>query len=158
MHTITVSTTLDAPADVVWTAVRTPEAFVHVARGMVRFPAAEAHPGPWETGDVVEGWTWLFGVVPFSRHRLTVASIDDATRTLDSDEGGGIVRAWLHRITVAEHGSGCRYEDRISIDAGVLTPLVAAYARVFYRYRQQRWRRLAPVLAAARRPAVAQVA
>jgi hypothetical protein len=39
--------------------------------------------------------------------------------------------------------------DRIEIDAGVMTPLVAGFAAIFYRYRQRRWRALAPVLAAA---------
>lgn len=154
MRTVAVSTELDAPADVVWTAVRTPEAFVHVTRGVLRFPVAAEHPRRWEVGDVVEGWTWLLGVVPFSRHRLEVAAIDDSAGTLDTVERGGLVRVWLHRITVTPAGPRCRYEDRIRIDAGVVTPVVVAFAHVFYRYRQRRWRRLAPVLAAtAREPA-----
>lgn len=41
------------------------------------------------------------------------------------------------------------YEDRIVIDAGVPTPVVAAYAAGFYRHRQRRWRALARLLRAA---------
>jgi hypothetical protein len=37
----------------------------------------------------------------------------------------------------------CRYRDRVEIDAGVLTPLVVAFARWFYGVRQRRWRVLA---------------
>jgi hypothetical protein len=31
----------------------------------------------------------------------------------------------------------------VHIDAGMLTPLVAAFARLFYAHRQKRWRALA---------------
>ena len=148
MRTISVSTELAAPAEAVWAAVRTPEAFVHVARGMLRYPAAERHGRPWRAGDDIVGWTWLFGVLPFSRHRLVVVRVDDGDRTLETNEGGGIVRTWDHRIVVEPHGDRCRYEDRIDIDAGPLTLAIAGFAAVFYRYRQRRWRRLAPVLAA----------
>lgn len=116
---------------------------------MFRFPAAERIERPWEVGDEVCGLTLLFGVVPFSKHRLMVESIDDDQQTIVSDERGGPIRIWRHEIVVTgidEHR--CSYEDRIQIDAGVLTPLVAAYAKVFYRYRQRRWHLLAPLLAA----------
>ncbi len=36
----------------------------------------------------------------------------------------------------------------IQIDAGLLTGVVAAYAKVFYRYRQRHWQSLTSVLAA----------
>ncbi len=48
-------------------------------------------------------------------------------------------------------GGRCRYRDVVRIDAGPLTPVVAAVARAFYRERQRRWRSLAPLLAAADR-------
>jgi hypothetical protein len=149
MRTITVSTPLDAPADVVWHAANTPQAFVHVARGMLRYPAAERQRGPWRVGDRLEGWTLLFGAVPFSYHHLTVAAIDDDARVLTSDEHGGMIRTWRHDLTVTPvDDTSCRYEDRIEIDAGWLTPVVAAYAWLFYRHRQRRWRELARLLAA----------
>jgi hypothetical protein len=147
--TVSVSRILDAPAEAIWPAVRTPHAFVHVARGMVRFPAAERIDRPWEVGDHVSGWTLLFGLLPFSKHRLMVESIDDDRRTIVSDERGGPIRTWRHEIVVTPiDDHQCHYEDRIQIDAGVLTAVVVAYAKVFYRYRQRRWRSLASLLAA----------
>lgn len=150
MRTITVTTELDAPADVVWAAATTPHAFVHVAKGMLRFPAAERLDRPWRVGDEIEGWTLLFGVIPFSIHRLSIESIDDQRRRIMSDEGGGMIRTWRHELLATPLGDDrCDYLDRIEIDAGVMTPLVAGFAAVFYRYRQRRWRALAPLLAAA---------
>ena len=149
MKSITVHTTLRASAATVWATAQKPETFVHVAGAMLRYPAAEKHPGPWKVGDKTVGWAFLFRAIPFSRHTIEVVSIDDATMTLLTEEGGGPVRTWRHYVIVeplTEHT--CRYEDRLDIEAGILTPLVAAFARVFYRYRQRRWRRLAPLLAA----------
>jgi hypothetical protein len=78
-------------------------------------------------GDRLDGWTFLFGVVPFSVHHLEVASIDDERRVLVSHEHGGLVRTWHHTLVVTEvDDASCRYEDRIDIDAGVFTLLVAS--------------------------------
>ena len=101
-------------------------------------------------GDEVEGWTLLFGFVPLSKHRIRVVSIDDDAHTFISAESGGAVRNWDHEICVgAVDGGNCTYVDRVEIDAGALTPVVHALATVFYKYRQRRWRALAPLLAAA---------
>lgn len=50
----------------------------------------------------------------------------------------------------------CHYSDVVDIEAGALTPVVAAFAALFYRYRQRRWRRLARILAAVEGSASAQ--
>ena len=63
-------------------------------------------------------------------------------------EHGGPVTAWDHRLTFEPTSpTSCRYTDAVDIRAGVITPLVALYAHFIYRYRQARWRALAPVLA-----------
>lgn len=150
MRTVTVATELAAPADVVFAAVATPHAFVHVAKGMLRFPAAERLDRPWRIGDELVGWTFLFGVVPFSRHRLRIVSIDHPTRTVQSEEWGGPIRAWVHHLQVSPiDDKRCAYQDQIDIDAGGLTPVIVGFAHLFYRYRQHRWRSLARLLAAA---------
>ncbi len=150
MKTVTVSTRLDASAEIVWSAAKTPHAFVHVAHGMLRFPAAERLDRPWRVGDELRGWILLFGFLPLSRYRLSIASIDERNRTLLSDEGGGMIRSWRHELITAPLGSNrCEYTDRIQIDAGLITPAVAGFAAIFYRYRQRQWRSLAPLLAAA---------
>lgn len=40
----------------------------------------------------------------------------------------------------------CHYTDEVEIRAGRLTPLVWLFGHLFFRYRQMRWRTLAPVL------------
>lgn len=148
MTTVDLTTTLDAPADRVWSAVQTPAAFRLVTRGLIRMPAIRHRQDRWREGETATGWIFLLGLVPFSRHTLHCAQIDDEAMTLRSREHGGAVRSWNHDIVVTAIDDGrCTYRDRIDIDAGPLTPLVALWAQGFYRVRQRRWRELAPALA-----------
>jgi ligand-binding SRPBCC domain-containing protein len=146
-RTIRRSTVLDAPADLVWAAVRTPQAFRYVTRGIVDWRPARRRTEPWQQGDEATGWLLLGGVLPFSMHRIRVACIDDHERVLRSDESGGVIRSWRHDIHVEPlDGGRSRYTDVVHIDAGPLTPVVAAFAWFLYRERQRRWRVLAPIL------------
>ena len=138
------STQLDASVDVIWNAVKTPSAFRRVTRGLLRMPVIRERNVDWCEGETVVGWTFLFGFLPCSRHHLHIARINESTRTLSSDEFGGLIRVWNHDIEVtAIHESSCLYQDRIEIDAGMMTPIVVAYAHWFYRMRQRRWRAFA---------------
>ncbi len=131
-----------------WAAVRTPQAFRFVTRGLVDWRPVRHRTEPWQQGDEATGWLLLAGVVPFSMHRIRIASIDDHERLLRSDESGGVIRSWRHDILVEPHADGrSRYTDVVHIDAGPLTPLVAAFAWFLYRERQRRWRVLATILA-----------
>ena len=47
-----------------------------------------------------------------------------------------------HRITLKVDGEGTSYTDNVRIEAGILTPIVWAFAVCFYHYRQRRWRQL----------------
>jgi hypothetical protein len=151
--TVTVETILDAPPDAVWSAVLTPAAFAFVIRGLVALDGLDEIP-TWGPGSTVAGRLRVLGV-PFSRHRITVESVDHQRRALQSDEAGGPIHTWRHLITIDPlpgDPDRSRYTDRIEIDAGMLTPAIAAFAHLFYRVRQRRWRSLAPVLADLRHP------
>jgi hypothetical protein len=147
-RTIRRSTELDAPADLVWAAVCTPQAFRFVTRGLLDWGPARHRTEPWQQGDEAVGWLLIGGVLPFSRHRIRIDELDGRLRTLRSDESGGVVRSWRHDIVVeAVDGDRSRYTDVVRIDAGVLTPIVAAFAQWLYLVRQRRWRVLAQLLA-----------
>jgi ligand-binding SRPBCC domain-containing protein len=149
MAPVTVTTTLDAPAEQVWAAVQSPSTLSFVSHGVLRF-ALDHRGAPWTEGETVTVRLFLFGVLPLWRHHLTVAEVDHERMQLRSEESGGPVSTWRHRIKVRPlDGDRCRYTDEIDIDAGILTAPVRAFAHLFYRVRQQRWRVLAPVLAGA---------
>jgi len=138
------TTVLEASADAVWAAVKTPSAFRTVTRGLLAMPVIRRRQDEWREGETVVGWVFLFGFLPFSRHHLHVASIDESTRTLSSREFGGVITTWNHDIEIKPiDAKTCRYRDRIEIEAGIMTPVIVVYARWFYRMRQRRWRALA---------------
>ncbi len=142
-------TTLSAPAPAVWEAVKTPHAFRFITRGILTMPAIRDRDRPWQEGETVTAWVFLFGIIPFSKHRLHVARIDDAAMTLSSQESGGLIRRWNHDIIVTPRDeASCEYRDVIDIDAGIFTPAIALYARWFYYMRQRRWRALAKEICA----------
>lgn len=145
--TLTRSTDLDAPAAAVWAAVRTPEAFRTVTRGLLRYPPADRRTDAWREGETVSGRLWILGLLPFSRHTIRIARIDDDQLTLTSDEHGGPIRSWVHDIVLEPlDDRRTRYTDRVTIAAGWATLPVTAFAWLFYRVRQARWRQLAPTL------------
>jgi hypothetical protein len=141
--TIERSVELDAAAEQVWAAARTPAAFRYVTRGVLRITGLP------RTGTIgedtrIDGWLLLGGVLPVHRHHLEVVRVDEAAMTLSSNERGGVLRRWDHDVVVAPlDGGRCRHADRVVIDAGPFTLPVVAFAWLFYRSRQWRWRSLA---------------
>ena len=147
-RTVRRSTDLDAAPDLVWAAVRSPQAFQFVTRGLLDWRPLRGRVEPWREGEESTGWLLLGGVLPFSRHRIRIAEIDDVGRVLRSDESGGLITSWRHDIFVEPlDGGRTRYTDVIAIDAGLFTPAVAAFAWFFYGERQRRWRILSTALA-----------
>ena len=146
---VRVSTRLSAPAEAVWDAVQRTDTLRYVTRGLLGFRGVGEIPERLAEGETYTLRLWFFGVVPAWRHEIRIAHVDEAGREIRTEERGGPVRGWRHRITVDGEGWGStRYMDEIDVKAGVLTPFVWFYAELFYRYRQRRWRRLARGLAA----------
>ena len=104
-------------------------------------------------GQEVRTRLFFFHAIPAWEHHLRLDSVDDARRELLSRERGGFVRSWEHRISIEPEGPHrCRYTDEVSIEAGIFTAVVWAFACLFYRYRQRRRRRLVRDLPAADLP------
>jgi hypothetical protein len=142
-----IQTELASSAEKVWHALLKRDTFLYITRGMLGFQGADQWPRVFEEGLVIETRLVFFHVIPGWRHRLRVVRVDGEKLELKSEEEGWIVRRWNHRIRV-DHDTEqrCWYTDEIDIEAGLLTGAIWAYAQVFYRYRQSRWRRLAKTL------------
>jgi ligand-binding SRPBCC domain-containing protein len=145
---VRVSTRLPAPADLVWDTVKQTDTLRYVTRGLLGFRIEGRAPARLAEGETYRMRLLFFGVVPAWRHEIHVVELDEDAHEIRTEERGGPVRRWRHRIAVDEEGwASTRYLDEIEVGAGVLTPFVWAYAQLFYRYRQRRWRRLARRLA-----------
>ena len=141
------STELDAPPDRVWETLKQVDTLRYITRGLLAFRPLGPVPDTLRAGEVVRVRLLFFHVVPAWAHEIRIVSVDEEARAIETREHGGGVKRWDHRLTVEPAGAGrSRYTDRIEIDAGATTRLVCAYANLFYRYRQWRWRRLARTL------------
>ena len=139
-----IDTYLPASAEKVWRTLLRRDTFLHITRGMLGFRGSDAWPERFWEGTVIHTRLLFFHAIPGWMHTLTVVHVDRENLVLTSEESGGIVKTWNHRIRVEpQNDDHCRYTDEIEIEAGPFTPLIWAWAHVFYRYRQHRWRRLA---------------
>lgn len=142
---VLVESTFPAPPDRVWQALRQTATLRHVAAPLIRFRPAEPGglPAEWDEGSEARLRLYLFGIVPLGRHHIRVVAVDRARGEIRSEESGRLVPVWNHVIRVAPAGgSQSRYADEVELRAGLRTPFVWAFAQLFYRHRQRRWKRL----------------
>jgi hypothetical protein len=146
MH-VRLTTKLPISADAAIALVRPPALLNHIAAPLLRFtPVAPAEfPPVWQEG-TYRVRVLLARLLPLGRQWIDL-SYDDASagsfRVRDNGRGD-LARRWDHWITIAPDGEHtCIYVDEIEIEAGLLTPFVWAFARLFYAHRQRRWRALA---------------
>lgn len=91
--------------------------------------------GSVQTGQIIDVALSLFGVLPVRPYRMHVVLCDPEARRLRSEEDGMGVHKLTHEVEVRPTRDGSVLFDRIEIDAGWLTPIIATYAWIVYRWR-----------------------
>jgi hypothetical protein len=148
MAQVCLTTILPCRPDETWARVSTSALLLHVAAPLIHFTpkAGTSFPAIWEPGEY-RAWMWLFGFIPIGWQAVVISepAPQGDTRFIRDNGYGPLIRRWDHWIEIAPaaEGGGTRYTDTVTIEAGLLTPLIAAFARVFYAHRQRRWRSLA---------------
>jgi ligand-binding SRPBCC domain-containing protein len=136
MKTISVSHLHDHPAEEVWASILSYPALQELASGDVNFGALPNREA--RAGDDFRLPMKLLGL-PLARYRMQVVDRDDHRLRLQTHEGGGPVKTWDHTVEVVPQGRDrCLVTDRVDIEAGLMTPLVAAKARRLYKERARR--------------------
>ncbi len=145
---ISLSTRIAMPPDEVWRRVQTPELLMHIAAPLVRFQLLEpSQARDFGSCDRFLVRLTLFGVLPFGTQWIVpTIHVDDAApwpKRLRDNGHSALIKTWDHWITVEPDGEGgTRYRDDVEVKAGPLTPFIWAFAHIFYRHRQRRWRAL----------------
>lgn len=145
MTSIEISTVLNAPAETVYEHAQTSQLLHYVTRGVLSFHPIDPpeFPERWRDGEYKTGMRWK-GVLPIGWQviRIETQPVRGDVRSLRDNGYGPLIRKWDHMIEIRPVDAGCSYVDRLDLEAGLLTPVVAAFASRFYRHRQKRWRRL----------------
>jgi len=141
---VDVSTFLPVEPSKVEAHLRTSRLLIHVASPLVKFiPLGDTRlPETWK-----EGTYWvslrLLGFIPFGKQAVVISYPESQGGFSLRDNGHSmLVKKWDHRITIVPSGTGTLYRDHVVIEAGALTVCIWAFAQLFYRYRQRRWRQL----------------
>jgi hypothetical protein len=142
---VDVSTVLPCAPEQAIRQVSTSRLHRHVSAPLLRFVPKEPSqlPEVWSEGTY---WVsmYLFGFVPFGAQAMVVSFPECREAFCVRDNGhGSYMRKWDHWVMIKPEGEGTLYRDRVTIEAGILTPLVWGFAQIFYRHRQRRWRKLA---------------
>lgn len=144
------ATMLDCPPERAWQEVQTSRLLAYIAAPLVAFEpvAPPALPERWaEERYLVQ--MRLFGHIPFGEQWIVITRpVIDTTPgyqhyQLRDNGHGDVIATWDHWIIMRETEDGrTHYTDQVEVRAGLLTPFIWAYASLFYRWRQHRWRRL----------------
>lgn len=97
---VRLSTTLDAPPDVVWRALQRVDTFRYVTRGLMGMTADARWPAEFRVGDVLTGRIWLAHVLPAWTHQVQIVSLDHQRREIYTRENGGLLHNCNHRLKV----------------------------------------------------------
>ncbi len=145
MKTIELETFLPAEAAIVWDHVLRPRLLRFVAKGMLTFQPVDPDmfPERWSDGQY-RVQKYFMGLLPIGWQDIGIELLPDQghMHRIRDNGRGWLIPIWDHIIEVEPVDGGTRYVDRVKIEAGILTPLVAGFARHFYSHRQQRWQKL----------------
>lgn len=138
---------LNTDPDWVWNTVKRSDTLHFIARLLIRFsPEDGAFPEIWSRGDY-RATMLLFAILPIGKQTIGIRYPDgEEGRVLRDDGHGTMIRVWDHWIFIEpaeDDENQTVYTDRVDVDAGLLTLVVAGFARIFYAHRQRRWKKLA---------------
>ena len=131
--TISLTHSYDAPSATVWAMATDYEALAKVMEGLVSFEGLPE--GRIEKGQHLEVMVSLFGKLPAQPYTMDLLEFDDDEMRFKSSEVGAGVKSWVHELQVVAVGQGCEIREKITVDAGLLTPVFAAWARFMYKRR-----------------------
>lgn len=144
---VELTTRLDCNPDEIWARVQTSQVLQHITAPILRFVPIDkdGFPEVWRVGEY-RAQMYLFGLVPMGWQAIAISFPDSegSTRFLRDNGYSPMIKRWDHWIMIAPtaDGAATQYTDRVTVDAGILTPLIAMFARAFYAHRQRRWRGL----------------
>ena len=89
---------------------------------------------------MVQGRTYktnvkVFGLFSAKDYAIRIDTLCKTMRRMQSSEHSDSVKSWKHTLDVMPDGEGSIWTDRICIDAGLMTPVLARYARFMYLHR-----------------------
>ncbi len=140
-----ISTILKTNENRMWEELQKVSSLIHVASPILKFRLKEGHsiPEKWSPGSEYIFKLSFFGIFPLGDHVIKLVELNKEENLLISNEHGKLSKVWNHIIKFnAIDNQTIEYTDEIEIKAGILTLSIWLFARIFYRHRQNKWKKL----------------
>ncbi len=130
----TISRNYTVPARIVWADLINYQSLADSMEGHTSYQGLPE-------GDAKEGHDFTIKVkrgrfMPSLDWTIKVVERNDETMVMRTEERGGPVKVYKHRLNIIPIGPGaCTYSDELDVDAGLLTPVIAPMFREMYEKR-----------------------
>jgi hypothetical protein len=140
-----ISTLIKTSENKMWDELQKVSSLMHVASPILKFKPQEGHsiPERWSLETEYKLKISFLGILPLGNHVIKLVEINKDENLIISNEYGKLTRVWDHIIKFkAIDDQTIKYTDEIEIKAGVLTLSIWLFSQVFYRHRQNKWKKL----------------
>jgi len=145
---IIISSTLNNSAEKIWNKLLNIETLIEICKPMVTFKSKiNEKEMKWEINKEYIFKLFIYGFIPFGDHKIIIKKLDKENKIILSNEYNKIVKIWNHLIFMENVGENeIKYTDEVEIYAGIFTLFTAIWAKLFYKHRQKKWKRISMLL------------
>ena len=128
-----------------WEELQKVSSLIYVASPILKFRSQKGSsiPEKWSLGNEYRLKLWFLGIIPIGDHFIKLVELNKEENLIVSNEYGRLTKAWNHTIefNAIDHQT-IEYTDEIEIKAGIMTLFIWLFAQIFYRHRQNKWKKL----------------
>ena len=145
---IIISSTLNNSAEKIWNKLLNIETLIEICKPMATFKSnLNEKEMKWEIDKEYIFKLFIYGFIPFGNHKIILKKLDKENKIILSNEYNKIVKIWNHLIFMENVGENeVKYTDEVEIYAGIFTLFTAIWAKLFYKHRQKKWKRISILL------------
>lgn len=145
---INISSILNNSVNKIWDKLLNVETLIEICKPMATFKSlSNEKEMKWEVNKEYVFKLFIYGFIPFGEHKIILIKLDKENKIILSNEHNGIVKIWNHLIILENIGdSEIKYTDEVEIYAGIFTFFTAAWAKLFYKHRQKKWKKISETL------------
>ncbi|QDT96794.1 hypothetical protein [Gimesia aquarii] len=140
-----ISTVIKTSENQMWDELQKTSSLMYVASPILKFKPEQGHPVPekWDLGTEYKLQVSFFGILPLGSHIINLVELNKEENRIVSHEHGSLTSTWNHIIKFnAMNDETIEYTDEVEIHAGIGTLFVWLFAHIFYRHRQNKWKKL----------------
>lgn len=131
---ITLRTSSSLTPDEAWARAIAARELIRCSRPLVNIEFSRP-VDRFEAGARYEAKVSFLGITISDRYQMHFLELDEANRTFLTDEAGGAIKSWRHRLRILPTPTGCLFVDEITVKAPWH---LRAMTKLYYRYRRHR--------------------